>query len=132
MAVGIATTALADAWLDTLSNTSFVSGTATLYAQLHTGDPGAAGTSNTCTHTIRQTVSWSAAATGTKSASGSPVCAWTIADLGGNETVSHLSIWSSLTGGTFFFSVDSTDKSVSNTDTLNLTSLAIGLAPLAA
>jgi hypothetical protein len=50
----------------------------------------------------------------------------------GNVTVSHLSIWSSLTGGTFFFSVDCTDKSISNTDTLNLTSLAIGLAPLAA
>jgi hypothetical protein len=132
MTVGIHTVNLANKWLDALSNTSFVSGTATLYAQLHTGDPGGAGTTFPCTHTTRQTISWSAAASGTKSASGSPVCTWTIAGLGGNETVSHLSIWSSLTGGTFFFSVDSTDKSVSNTDVLNLTSLAIGLAPLAA
>lgn len=132
MAVGIHTVNLANKWLDALSNTSFASGTATLYVQLHTGDPGGAGTTFPCTHTVRQTVSWSAAASGTKSASGSPVCAWTIAGLGGNETVSHLSVWSSLTGGTFFFSVDCTDKSVANTDTLNLTSLAIGLAPLAA
>jgi hypothetical protein len=132
MAVGIHTVNLANKWLDALSNTSFVSGTATLYAQLHTGDPGSAGTTFPCEHTVRQTISWSAASGGTKSASGSPVCAWTIANVTGNVTVSHLSIWSSLTGGTFFFSVDCTDKSISNTDTLNLTSLAIGLAPLAA
>ena len=132
MTVGIHGVNLANKWLDALSNTSFASGTATLYVQLHTNDPGTAGTSNPCTHTTRQTVSWSAASAGTKSASGSPVCTWTISGLGGNETVSHLSVWSSLTGGTFFFSVDCTDKSVSNTDVLNLTSLAIGLAPLAA
>jgi len=132
MTVGIHTTNLANAWLDGLRNVSFASGTATLYVQLHTGDPGAAGTTNPCTHTTRQTASWSAASLGTMSASGSPVCTWTISGLGANETVSHLAVWSSLTGGTFFFSVDCTDKSVSNTDVLNLTSLAIGLSPLAA
>ena len=134
MTVGVATTNLANKWLDALSNTSFTSGTANLFVALHTGDPGAAGTTFPSQHTTRQTVSWSAASAGTKSASGSPVCAWTIASLTAptTETISHLSVWSSLTGGTFFFSVDCTDKAVSNTDTLNLTSLAIGLAPLAA
>ena len=62
MAVGISSYA-ANALFNAIgNNTSFA--VATCYVQLHIGDPGAAGTSNTATETTRKAVSFGAAASG--------------------------------------------------------------------
>lgn len=133
MAVGLGTTTLANKWLDTLSNTSYASGTATLYAKLHTGDPGAAGTANASQHTTRASVSFAAASGGSKASSGTP--SWSISGLTAptTETISHISLWDNVSAGNFLWSIAVTaSKSVTNGDTLNLTSLSLALTPLAA
>lgn len=133
MTVGISTANLANKWLDTLSNTSYASGTTTLFAKLHTGDPGSAGTANASQHTTRASISWAAASSGSKASSGTP--SWTIASLTAptTETISHLSIWDASSAGNFLYSVQVTSsKVVQNGDTLNLTSTSISLTPLAA
>ena len=133
MAVGLATTTLANKWLDTLSNTSYASGSATLFVKLHTGDPGAAGTANASQHTTRQSVSWAAAASGSKASTGTP--SWTIASLTAptTESITHISLWDNVSAGNFLWSIAvTTPRSVSNGDTLNLTSLSLSLTPLAA
>ena len=62
MATGISNY-LANKWLDALGNATAFSVT-TAYVKLHTGDPGAAGTSNAATETTRKSASFSAAANG--------------------------------------------------------------------
>ena len=133
MAVGISTANLANKWLDTLSNTSYASGSASLYAKLHTGDPGAAGAANASQHTTRAAVAWSAAASGQKNATGTPT--WTIASLTAptTETITHISLWDASSGGNFLWSIALTQsKPVSNSDVLNLTSCSLNLTPVAA
>lgn len=133
MAVGLSTANLANKWLDTLSNTSYASGSATLFVKLHTGDPGSAGTSAASQHTTRASVSWSAAASGSKSKSGTP--SWSISGLSAptTESITHISLWDNVSAGNFLWSLAvTTPRSVSNGDTLNLDTLTLSLTPLAA
>jgi hypothetical protein len=110
-------------WLDTLDSGH--------YAQLHTGDPGAAGTSNVSAETTRKLWDFASAASGSKSAQGTlpSWAAWTA----GPETITHVSVWSASSGGTFKYSYALTSsKSVANDDTLNLTSHTVSITPIAA
>lgn len=129
MAVGLSTAGLANLWLDTLGGAAATPGT-TLYVKLHTGDPGAAGTSNASANTTRVALTWSAAASGSKAISNTPSWAtWA----SGTETITHISVWDNLTVGTFRYSFAlTTGKQVTNGDTLNLTSHTFALTPLAA
>lgn len=124
MTVGIATSQ-ANSLLDTLLTTNFI--------QLHTGDPAAAGTTLPTTGTVggsRQAATFAAASGGSKSLSASPQ--WVAWD-GGPVTVTHLSIWTASTAGTFKESVAlTTGKAVTNGDTLTLNTLVASLSPLAA
>ena len=52
---------VANAWLDAVCNATSYS-EAGVYVQLHTGDPGSAGTSNVATNSTRQSASFAAAA----------------------------------------------------------------------
>ena len=75
-------------------------------------------------------MSWSAASSGSKAMSGTLSWASWAA---GSETISHISFWDASSAGNFLGSAALTaSKSVSNGDTLNLTSLSIALTPLAA
>ena len=67
------------------------------YAQLHSGDPGAAGTSNVTT-AARQAMSWDTAA------NGDMVQTTDIPFTGvaANGGVTHVSFWSASTGGTCY------------------------------
>ena len=65
------------------------------YVQLHTGDPGPAGTSNVAAGIDRAPVSFAAAASGTTS----DVASFTIPAAGG--PFSHVSLWTAATDGTF-------------------------------
>lgn len=119
MTVGIAAS-VANGWIDGL----------TLYAALHTGDPGAAGTSNASAETDRQSMTFGAASGGSATQSGS--VQWTSWDQG-TETISHISYWTAASGGTFQGSDDLTaSREVNNGDTLTLSGCTIGITPIAA
>ena len=133
MAVGLSSTNLADAWLNVLRGTTFT-GVAGEFVKLHTGDPGAAAANAASANTTRVTMTWAAPAgtdprhidlTGTAPA----WAAWA----SGTETISHISIWSASTAGTFYLSITlTTPRTVNNGDTLTLTSAAVSLTPIAA
>lgn len=129
MTTGLHTSNLANKWLDMLSATAFTAPT-NVYVKLHTGDPGAAGTANASAETTRKQITWSAAASGSKSMSGT--LSWT-SWAAGTETISHISIWDNSTAGNVLWSGQlSSNKTVNNGDTLNITSLTAALTPLMA
>lgn len=127
MTVGLATTTLANNWLNMLRGTAFTAPAAT-YIKLHTADPGAAGTSNPSAVTTRQAATFSAASSGALALSNSPSFSMTA-----TETITHISVWDASTAGNFLWSAAlTTSKSVVNTDTLTFTTLGVSLSPLAA
>lgn len=133
MTVGLAATTLANSWLNTVrgggAGTSFTA-PAVVAVKLHLGDPGVAGATNPSTNVTRVALTFAAAAAGSMAASNAPQwAAWA----NGNETISHISVWDSTTAGNFLYSVALTaSKSITNGDTLNLTSLTFALTPIAA
>lgn len=78
------------------NNTSFA--VATVYVQLHIGDPGAAGTANAAAETTRKTASFGAASAGSMS-NDAIVGPWT--SVAATETYSHVSLWDASPGGNF-------------------------------
>jgi hypothetical protein len=127
MTVGLATTTLANNWLNMLRATAFTAPAAT-YIKLHTGDPGAAGTANASAVTTRQSATFSAASAGAIALSNSPSFTMTT-----TETISHISVWDASTAGNLLWTAAlTTSKAVVNTDTLTFTTLGVALSPLAA
>lgn len=101
------------------NGTSFTA-PAAVYAKLHTGDPGEAGTSNAAAETTRQAVEFGAASSGVISLSNSP--SWT--NVSTTETYSHISLWDASTAGNCLGSGALTSSvSVTAGDTFNLTAL---------
>lgn len=127
MTVGLATTTLANNWLNMLRGTAFTAPSAT-YIKLHTADPGAAGTSNASAVTTRQAATFSAASSGALALSNSPAFTMTA-----TETITHISVWDASTADNLLWTAAlTTSKSVVNTDTLTFTTLGVALTPLAA
>ncbi len=124
MTVGVSA-AVANGWLDG----TFA--TATCWAKLHTADPGAAGsTAAAAGDTTRKQCTMNAASAGAKAMSGS-AGPWT--NGGTSETLSHISLWSASTAGTFNMSIALTaSQAWANTNTFTLTSLSISATPIAA
>lgn len=127
MTVGLSTTNLANAMLNGIRGTSFsIAGT---FIALHTGDPGASGTSNPSAVVTRQSATFAAASTGAIALSATPT-AWAMTT---SETIAYISVWSASTGGNFLWSAQlSVSKTVANGDTLTLNTCGLSLAPLAA
>lgn len=124
MTTGLTAT-IVNNWLDT----DFA--TAGAFVKLHTADPGSAGTTAAAAgDTSRKQATMGAAASGVKamtSMSGN----WT--NGGTSETISHVSIWSASTAGTFKASgALGTPQAWANTNTFSLTTLSFSIAPLAA
>lgn len=129
MTTGLHTANLANKWLDMLGGSAFTAPTGA-YVKLHTGDPGAAGTTNASATTTRTQITWSAAAAGSKAMSGT--LSWTNW-AAGTETISHISIWDASTAGNVLWTgALSSSKTVNNGDTLNITALTAALTPLMA
>jgi hypothetical protein len=115
MSVGPSTTH-ANAILNVLRNTAYTG--ITPYLKVHTGDPGAAGTTNASANTTRQALTFAAPSAGSTTASQVSWSAWAA----GSETITHWSIWDASTAGTFIQSgALSTSKAMTNGDTLQLT-----------
>ena len=110
------------ALLNTLRNTSFaVAGT---WLKLHTGDPGEDATSNAATNTSRQSVSFSAASSG--SMVSSATVSWT--NVSTTETYTHWSLWDASTAGNpLWKGALSASAAVTAGDTFQITSLTLSL-----
>lgn len=124
MTTGLASAAV-NGWLDG----TFA--TASCFLKLHTADPGAAGaTAAAAGDTTRKQATMAAASGGSKAASAS-VGPWT--NGGTSETVSHISIWSASTAGTFNGSAALTaSQPWASTNTLTVTSFSVAITPIAA
>jgi hypothetical protein len=124
MTTGV-TAAVANGWLDG----TFA--TATCFVKLHTADPGAAGaTAAAVGSTTRVQATMGAAASGSKAMT-SMASTWT--NGGTSETLSHISLWTASTAGTFNGSAALTaSQAWVSTNTFTLTSLSIAITPIAA
>lgn len=129
MAHGLSVVNLVNKWLNIFGGSTFT-GIPTVYVKLHTGDPGASGTANASVETARKLIVWDPADSGVKVMNGALVwAAWSV----GTETITHISLWTAATAGDFLWSGQlAASKTVSNDDALNLTSLTVGVTPLAA
>jgi hypothetical protein len=130
MTVGLHTVNLANKWLDMLGGTAFTAPAVTAM-KLHTADPGAAATTAASAETTRKALTWSAAASGSKSITTTlPQWAgWTA----GSETISHVSVWDSTTAGNVLLTAAlAASKPMTNGDTLNITAFTVSFTPLMA
>lgn len=119
------TAAIVNNWLDT----DFA--TAAMFIKLHTGDPGAVGTTAAAVgSTVRVQATMAAAASGSKAMT-SMASVWT--NGGTTETLSHISIWTLAAAGTFKGSgALSVAQSWASGNTFSLTTLTIAIAPITA
>lgn len=126
MTVGISTTH-AHGILNLFRGSSYTA--VTLYVKLHTGDPGASGTSNASAVTTRRSATFGAPSAGSMSmTSMSGTYSMTT-----TETISHLSFWDDPTAGNFLGSAALTaSRSVINLDTLSISTLTLAHTPIAA
>lgn len=110
MATGIGSAA-ANSALDTIASTYS-------WLQLHTGSPGAAGTSNVAGNTTRKQPSWASASGGSKSTNAD--VNWTAVSTA--ETYTHFTLWTASSAGTFGASGTVTANAVGVGDNFTLTS----------
>jgi hypothetical protein len=124
MTTGV-TAAVANGWLDG----TFA--TATCFVKLHTADPGSAGaTAAAAGSTTRVQATMAAASAGSKAMT-SMASTWT--NGGTSETLSHISLWTAASAGTFNGSAALTaPQAWVSTNTFTLTSLSIAITPIAA
>lgn len=122
--VGIGAT-LASLWLGTLRNTPY---SAPLFCiKLHTGIPGSDGTSNPSAVTTRQ------AASVLVSGNSLTLSALPSFNMTAAEDITHLSVWTDLTAGTFLFSLPlQLARTVANGDVYTLNSLTVNFTGVAA
>jgi hypothetical protein len=129
MTVGLSAVNMAARILNIYRNTA-ISAITTVYAELHTADPGAAGaTSVSLGSTTRNAVVFAAPSAGSMTLTS--VSAWT--NGGTSETLSHIALWDAATVGNFLqsFALSSTQAWVS-TNTFTLTTFTITYTPIAA
>jgi hypothetical protein len=123
MADGLSTT-VADIALNAMVGTGTNQSNDANYVQLHTGDPGSAGTANVSSVTTREAQTWGSASGGTVSATGTPT--WSSWAGTNGEVDTDISHWSAATSGTFGHSVTLSSSVTMNTgDTLEITSDSI-------
>jgi hypothetical protein len=124
MAVGV-TAAVANGWLDG----TFA--TATCFVKLHTGDPGVSGATAAAVGSTTRVQATMAAASGGSKAMSSMASTWT--NGGTSETISHISLWTASTAGTFNASAALTAAQAwASGNTFTLTSLSIAITPITA
>lgn len=86
------------------------------WLKLHTGAPGANGTSNAATETARKQATMAAAAAGSSTNTGA--LTWT--GVAGSEDYTHVSGWTASTAGTFGWSGTITANAVTAGDNFTL------------
>jgi len=117
MAVGLAS-AVSNALLDALVNQANYTAPTAIWIQLHTGDPGSAGTANVATETTRKDVTSSFSAASAGAVTNDVAVTWT--DVAGSEDFTHWSLFSASSAGTFYLSGTVTANAVTAGDTFTL------------
>lgn len=106
--------------------TTLVGGTTSSYVQLHTGDPGTAGTGSVSSVTTRENVTWNAPSGGSVNSSNMP--AWTSWAGTNGEVDTDISFWNAVTAGTFNMSIQLSSSVTMNTgDSLTLTAISVSI-----
>lgn len=130
MAAGLSAANLANGWLNMLRGSNFTPIT-NLYVALHKQDPGVNGTANPSLNTTRKALVLGQAVNGTVAMIGQQP-SWTMS---ASEVLTHISVWSALTGGQFLWSAALTayppGVTVNNLDTFTLTACGLSLSPIA-
>lgn len=117
-------TYLVDKLLDCLANASGFN-VGSVYIQLHTGDPGSAGTANVATNNTRKSVAFAAASAEQKASNAD----LTWASVPATETYAYVSLWDAATGGNFLWAGALTAaKSVNAGDTFTIPSGSLTVA----
>jgi len=116
MAAGISSYT-ANKWLEAACKATSFSVTS-VYIQLHTATPGAAGTTSVATETTRKIATFASAASG--SIASNADVAWT--NIAGSQTASFFTAWDALTAGNFLFSGSITANAYTAGDTFTITS----------
>lgn len=102
-------------------------GTNAAFAQLHTGDPGSAGTTAVASVTTRPALTWASASGGAVAANGT-LPSWTAWAGTNGQVITDLSTWSLSSAGTFGLSTALSASVTMNTgDSLTLTSWTVTL-----
>jgi hypothetical protein len=128
MADGFSST-LANAVLNVLNGTTIATNAFTtsgnVFVQIHTADPGTAGTTSiSAGSSTRQSVTFGTASSGSVAISGTPQ--WT--NGGTSETITDISIWSASTAGTFLCSGTLTaSQAWASGNILQLSSLSVSI-----
>lgn len=135
MAVGLSQ-AFADALLNVISGTTIATNAhQVVAAQPHSADPGASGTTASLAGNFDgrlADIAWSGTITGTTTRSKGITNTPEITCTSGTPAVSHLSLWSANTAGTFRASVAlGTTRNLVVNDILRLTSLTFTMTPVA-
>jgi hypothetical protein len=120
MTVGLAP-AIANEVLDAIGNNGSagtLTGLTEMWIQLHTGDPGAAGTSNIAGNATRKLVSFGAASGGVMS--NDTAITWTSGEVDTSEDYTHWSGWSASSSGTFVGSGTVSANAVTSGDEFEL------------
>ena len=130
MAVGIISY-LCNAFLNAIrgggSGTSYTA-PAAVYVQLHTANPGAAGSTAVSSVTTRSAATFGAAASGVISLTNTP--SWASWAGTNGEVVSHISCWDASSAGNCLWTAALTVAKTMNTgDTLNLTAATVTITP---
>jgi hypothetical protein len=123
MAVGLAP-GVANSFLNALCRAVNYTAPTTIWIQLHTADPGAAGTTSIATETTRKQITFGSAASGGSIANTIAVT-WT--NILGSQDASHYSLWDASTSGTFLGSGVITANAYTAGDTYNMAIGAIVL-----
>lgn len=110
----------------------FLSGYDGYYVQLHTGDPGAAGTSNIAGNATRKQISLGSPSGG--AVSNDTAISWSSGEVDTSEDYTHWSLWSAATDGTFVWSGTLTANAVTSGDTFQIPigDLDLAFTPIAA
>lgn len=110
-------TYLKNSWLDALRGTTF--SVTTVYASLHTADPGDTGANEVTGGTpayARKSITFAAAAAGAIDSSSQPVF-----DVPAATTVTHVGFWDAVTAGNFLGGADVADEVFGGQGTYTLT-----------
>ncbi|WPH57657.1 hypothetical protein [Mycobacterium phage WXIN] len=127
MAWGLSTY-LANKLLDHAFRNTTYTPPATIYAKMHTGDPGAAGTANASGQATRVATTFAAAASGSIAISNTPEFT-----LNASETITGVSFWDASTSGNFLYSAQaSVSKGGVSGDIIRVSTNTFGFTPLAA
>lgn len=131
MTAGLSAVNHANAWLNVFrggGNGVTFTAPATLFVQLHTADPGASGTTSVANASTRNALTLNAASAGAITLTALAAFTGTV-----TETITHISVWSASSAGTFYWSCAlGTSKLINVGDTLTFTALGITITPIAA